>query len=650
MVKVTLKSMTLTDFKGMSNRIYNFGKKNVVKGKNGRGKTTIADAFYWLFADKNYNLFSNPNIRPNDGRECIPTVRLVLDVDGKEVEVAKMQKAKYSKPDADGNRKVTLTNTYEINSVEKTERDFKSYLSDLGFDLTRFLQLSHPAMFILGMNDKKLRDQMRETLFAMVENFMSDLEVARLSPKTATLASMLEKWTLKEVEAMQTATLRKIRENYGKDGEILRAKIAGLESAKTRIDVSEMELGKNAVLERLEEIAKQTSSVQDLYDEQMKLSDGVLRLKFKLSDMQTEANKELDESRSSLIRTKYGLESELRSKESEIAYVVNEITRLTKENDSFETKKKNKADEWKKVKALKFDEATTVCQYCGQNYPEERTNEIRSSFEENKKKALAGITEEGMKYKNAIEENKKEISALQDKLKDFHNGKDALEVRIADLAAEIESMPSSVDISETDDYKEIVRQIEEKEVHLNQCKTFSESIKEFDKEKKELEKELRHYEAEIAKASNDDAIDEQIAQLKEKQMEYEQSIADCESILDQIKIIYRTKNELLTDEVNSHFEIVKWMFFDYQKNGEYKEVCIPTIDGKRFGTHTNTGLEVLAKLDIVKGLQKYFGQYYPVFLDGAECLDNDSAAAIEMESQLIMLKVSNDKELIWEVA
>lgn len=240
MIIAKLRTMTLTDFKGMSNRTYDFGQKTVVKGKNGKGKTTVADAFYWLFADKNYNLFSNPNIRPNDGRECIPTVRLVLDVDGKEVEVAKMQKAKYSKPDADGNRKVTLTNTYEINSVEKTERDFKSYLTDLGFDFARFLQLSHPAMFILGMSDKKLRDQMRETLFSMVKNFMSDLEVARLSPKTATLASMLEKWTLKEVEAMQTATLRKIRENYGKDGEILRAKIAGLESAKTRIDVSAM--------------------------------------------------------------------------------------------------------------------------------------------------------------------------------------------------------------------------------------------------------------------------------------------------------------------------------------------------------------------------------------------------------------------------
>ena len=46
-------------------------------------------------------------------------------MDGKEITIAKMQKRKVGKPDANGISKVTLTNTYEINSVPKTERDFK---------------------------------------------------------------------------------------------------------------------------------------------------------------------------------------------------------------------------------------------------------------------------------------------------------------------------------------------------------------------------------------------------------------------------------------------------------------------------------------------------------------------------------------------
>ena len=155
--------------------------------------------------------------------------------------------------------------------------------------------------------------------------------------------------------------------------------------------------------------------------------------------------------------------------------------------------------------------------------------------------------------------------------------------------------------------------------------------------------------SEISRASNNDSIDEQIAELRKKQIEYEQALADCEDILDQIKEIGKKKNNLLTEEINSNFEVVKWIFYEYQKNGEYKEICVPTINGKRFGECTNTGLEVLAKLDIVKGLQKFYGSFYPVFLDNAECLDSKSKSKIDMNCQLIMMCVSEEKELKVEV-
>lgn len=66
---------------------------------------------------------------------------------------------------------------------------------------------------------------------------------------------------------------------------------------------------------------------------------------------------------------------------------------------------------------------------------------------------------------------------------------------------------------------------------------------------------------------------------------------------------------------------------------------------KIFWKSTNTGREVLAKLDIIKGLQRFYGQSYPVFLDGAECLSDETIKRIEMNCQLILLKVTEDKEL-----
>ena len=186
-MKAKIKRIELTDFKGVRNASYEFGDKTKISAENGAGKTTIADSFYWLFADKNYSLASNPNIRPNDGRECTPTVIAELDVDGKSVTVAKMQKYKVSKPDANGVSKVSLTNTYEVNSVPKSERDFKEYLSDLGVDFDKFLQLSHPDVFVAGMNEKKAREQMRNTLFEMAGT-ISDLEIAKMSAETKEVA------------------------------------------------------------------------------------------------------------------------------------------------------------------------------------------------------------------------------------------------------------------------------------------------------------------------------------------------------------------------------------------------------------------------------------------------------------------------------
>lgn len=647
-MNLTLKTMDLTDFKGVNSKHYDFANKTVVSGKNGLGKTTMADAFYWLLTDKNYSLASNPNIRPSDGRECIPTVRLLVEIDGSELELAKMQKARYSKPDAEGKRKVTLSNAYEINSVEYTERDFKKYLTDKGMDFNTFLQLSNPNTFIKELEEKKTRDLVRDTLFSMTDSNLTDLDVARSSSEMSVLAGMLEKWTVKEIESMQKSTLRKIREDYGKDGEILRGKIIGLESAKVRIDVSEMELGKNAVLEKIKENRALATDVQALYDEQFSKADGILQLKFRLSDMQAEANAELNRKKSELKLKKVKLSADHAGICTLVTSESVSVTRLKNENERFEKKRAAKIEEWKKFNSMKFDEADTICRLCGQAYPEERIADMRRKFEENKLEALAEITKEGMELKTAIDENNIAIESGTKRIEELTKQREEQEIELSDISAEIASLPENIDISECEEYKKIVSEIAEKETHLNQCKSFSDRVKDLDAEHELLLKELRKYEDVIAKASNDDEIDSKIEALKEKQIEYEQSIADCENVLNQIKELSKIKNNLLEESINKNFELVKFILHDYQKNGEYKEVCIPTINGKRFGEHTNTGLEFLAKLDIIKGLQKYYGQYYPVFVDCAESLDTESLNAISMDCQIVMLRVTDDKELKME--
>ena len=643
-MKVKIKRIELTDFKGVKNAKYEFGDKTKISAENGAGKTTIADAFYWLFTDKNYSLASNPNIRPNDGRECTPTVVAELDIDGKPVTVAKMQKCKVSKPDANGVSKVSLTNTYEVNSVPKSERDFKEYLSDLGVDFDKFLQLSHPDVFVAGMNEKKAREQMRNTLFEMAGT-ISDLEIAKMSSKTKEVADLFENYTKEEIEAMQNATLRKIKENYGKEGEILRAKIEGLESAKVDIDVAEYELGKRAVMELIKSNKAKQEDNSKLFEEKQKLSDGILELQFELNDLQRKANEKNLAEREELNR-KISDKKFLVRKTKDTIVETKQMIGFT--NQNIDTLKQNLSvarDDWKSANERVFDEKSLVCPYCRQEYPIEKKEQLRADFESHKAEELKRATDFGNKTKEMLDKEKKRLEELEKELPEHEQSLEMLNSTIADLEKQLSELSQSIDISDKEDVKAIKAQIAEKEKAMQTSNSADEIRSQLKTELEELQEQYNEFERQIAKASNNVEIDEQILELRAKQSEYEQSKADCEKILYQLSIVSRKKNELLTEEINKHFKIVKWKLFDYQKNGGYVDCCIPLIDNRQFGTSTNKGREILAKLDIISGLQKFFGQNYPVFLDNAESLSEQTVKRIDMDCQLIYLVVSEDEDL-----
>lgn len=645
-MKMQILSMALTDFKGCKNAKYDFYERTGIVGENGCGKTTIADAFYWVFFDKNYALNSNPDIRPSDGRECTPRVDLELEIDGKPVTVSKMQKEKRSKPDANGViKRRTLTNTYEINSVPKTERDFKEYLLALDVDFEKFLQLSHPDLFIAGMNEKKTREQIRNTLFEMAGT-LTDLEIAQMTDGVEDLKNLLEKYSREEIEAMQNATLRKIRENYGKDGEILRAKIEGLESAKAHIDVAEMELGKKTVQELIKSNESKQVDLGSQLEECQNLSDNVLSLKFELNNYQREANaehlKKVKDLQHEIDNKKYELISLRKSEEKN----QREINLLNAEIKACIEKRNNLANMWKQAKSEVFDETSVICPTCGQNLPEEEASKIRSEYENNKQYRLEKIEADGSYEKQRLGDLKEKLEKVSLFNTDNELIKAAIEKEIEKLEEQLGSLPIQANIVETEKYKQLQEQIAEKEKAIEKYADLNGMRSELKVEHSKLQEDLMMFEREIAKSENDNRIDEQIIELRKKQAEYEQSKADCEKIIEQLKTLSIKKNELLTEKINKCFELVKWQLFEYQKNGEYKETCVPIIDNKRFGVSTNKGREILAKLDIVKGLQKFYSQNYPVFLDNAESLSLITMKRITMECQLVMMCVGENQFVI----
>lgn len=644
-MQVKIKSISLQFFKGVKSATYQFDGKNVsVIGQNGAGKSTIATAWYWVFANCDTNLHNNPAIFPLDIEECTPTVRIWLNCGGKSVEVAKMQKRTVKKSKTGGADTISQSNSYEVNSVEYGERDFKKKMAEYGFDFDLFLPLSHPDVF----TSQKSAD-MRKVLFGMASE-QSDYEIACDTKGAQNAALLLENYNAEEVKAMQNATLRKIREEYGKDGEILRAKIEGMEQSKTDIDVAELELQKNSLNEQIADNKTRQEDISKEFEEQQKASDGILELKFELNDLQRKANEENNHKRRELEEEISSADTSAQQHSRTIVLANDKIVSKKRDLESYEKEIFKCGEERGKVNALEFDEKSLVCEYCGQNLPEDKKKGKKEEFSKKKSDDLARISEQGNGWKQRIKETKADIERLEKTVEIAAKQKELAEKRSEELEEQLEKLPQSIDISDRPEVQEIQRQIAEKEAAINKGNNAEKIRKDLRFELNDLQNHLVAVEKQLALAQKNVEIDEQIAALRKKQGEFEQNKADAEKILYQLDLVSRKKNTLLQDDVNSHFKLVKFRLFDYLKNGSVVDDCEPTIDGKSLKDHSNGALRVLAKLDIVDGLQKFYGQHYPVFAEDFSLVTDNTECRIDMDCQLIKLVAEKGvKELKIEV-
>lgn len=667
-MKAALKSLHLENFKGTKDKTYEFGKTTRVSGMNRLGKTTIATAWFWLLADKNYELVSNPNIRPDDVEECVPTVTAVLDVDGKEITIAKMQKRKVGKPDANGISKVTLTNTYEINSVPKTERDFKADLEELGLIVDNFLVCSHPDVF----TGQKQAD-MRKMLFKMA-SAKTDAEIAATSEDTADAAKLLESYKFEEIEAMNNASKKKAVEQL----DAIPNQIIGLEKAKVDVDVAEQELAKAELERKITEVDQKIvgagNAVESLRQEEM-------QLQFDMSVITQNMSRELSAKRRELENSLENYDPVVENIRKNISKTEGQIADNTQAIADADVERKKLGEQYnaEKVKVFDetpylfdeskwvFDENSTVCSLCGQTLPADKIKQLKADFESRKEKAridaaqrladaknnfitqkksnLEEIKAKGTAKKNLIDELTKKNVDLQAVIDDLKEQEKVAAARKEELSKQLAGIPEEADYTQNEEYVTLNTRHNEvlAEIERLRAADDAEIVASLKIEKADLRSQLEEVNKIIAQAANNIRIDEQIADMQKKQREYEQAKADAEKILHQLKEVSKRKNALLVEEINQHFGIVSWKLFDYQKNGEYKEVCVPMVDGKEFGVTTNTGREIQAKLDICNSFQKFFDMYVPIILDGAESLNNEYIPAVD--TQLILLTVTEDKQL-----
>ena len=628
-----IKSIILNQFKGVSRAEYEFTKNTIVSGRNASGKTTIADAYYWLFTDKDYSLKANPEVHPDFLSESEPSVEIICDIDSKEVSLRKFQKDNRTKKQKESNAPVKISNQYEINAVPVSQKDFVAKLKEYGIDTDNFLLLTHPEIFT-GMKSADCR----KILFGMVTD-VSDKTIAESMGDCQELSDLLDNYTVDEITALQKRTKKEADQNL----DCIPEQIVGMERIRVQIDVKALTEQKDTIQTDINnaEARLKNNPLPSVGD----LNQQIVALENRQKTMSENAN--IDR-RQKLLEKQMELNNVSREKielEREIKIAIGAEEERQGRVESLQETYQQLSDTFQRLKQQTFDESTNICKYCGQPLPADRAEENRKRFET-----------EIQRQKDEINHNaariKKQIKDLEGHPVEIPDGKqlEVMTEHISALEQEITALDKHIDVSDSPEYKALDNQIKAIHVQIDELdKARTEHIR-MDQEIAEKRRELNAVNDQLAQVEVNKRIDNQIAEAKQKQKEYAQSAANAEKILDQISRVSMKKNEMLTDQVNSHFSRVRFKLFETLKNGEVRDCCIPMVDTGN-GEYrdilyaANTAAIVRGQLDIISGLQKFYSQDLPVFLDGAECLDQNNSV-IDVPYQLIQLKVSDDAELV----
>lgn len=634
-------------FYGKNTLDTDFSMKTVLSGQNEVGKSTVKRIILDVLNCHDENDREITGIRPHDENgveiDDVDITRAVtFEVDGKAKTLKKVTRQKRNKK---GEITGSVTD-YSINDVPYKMADYNQYINDNMAELG-VLPFCLNAMTLLNKPQAEQR-------LALASYFgtHTDEEICDMFPQFAELKPMFDDGDVDQLKKVCRGKLNGTGGRNGSKGLVkerdeISTRIDTIHSTNEYTDLAELELQKKTYEPQLKEIEDKLSDYNKILEDKQKATEDIMNLKFELSDMEREANADNQKKRMELQLQLDGYNVSIHKTESMIKAEKTSIE-STERKIGFcaENLEKVRAD-WEKTKELAFDESSINCPMCGQKLPEDKIESMRAEFEERKAKNLKALEDKG----NALLNNSKEIAYLEKELKQAVEDKRTelkeLTERHDIVAKELRKVPTDVDMTGNSEYQALKAKIEEKEKALADENDTSELIRKLKNERNELLRQVSSVSAKVELgAANNKRIDDSIADLEDKRKDLNQEIADWERKLDLLKEFTRKKNELLQADVNKYLNFATAKLFRPLLNGDTEECCDFTYNGEAYARNLNHGARMLVEVDVCRAFQKVANVNFPIIIDDTESVDDWRIPQID--NQLIMLKHTQDKELVIE--
>ena len=666
MKKILIDKICLRYFKGVENKEIVLGDNiNVVKGRNGIGKSTIADAISWVLFGTNQSGATKFGIKTKDkdGKEIedvAHSVEISLSVQDEQEGLTCYVLTRTLTETRKEDGSVTNSYTYKVDGEVETAGDFKKVVDAICPEEV-FRLCSSPYSFT-QMDWSEQRKRLNE-MFGVP----SVEDVTGGDKKYDVIKELLEKEDIDKVLKHLNYKRKEVQKSLDEVPVRLEALKNVLPKAEDWADIEKQ------IKEKGQEIAATRKSLNtidnggaDLIRKQQNISTLNLDHKRKRI-MEESAQLRLGE----IIKANAEAKTACKKAVAEAEQNIEDLKQKSKSFDralekcdarmnELDAEKADGKEKWKLIKARKWEwnEDDAFCPTCKQPLPEDQVQRI---MEESKKAFLnnqasdlkklgddaARIKEEVKKCEETTEyfktEQKTTETALIEARKALVEARKALEEQ---AKKEEEKVSVETLLAEKPEYKQVCDRI--KKIEAEQEKPADEGMSEEDKKlKADLEKKLKDLESErevlasrLAVKAQWEKVNAQIIGLQEERTQWKEQIDSLDEKIKAASDFQKRSCEVLEENVNRRFKLVRWKMFRRQLDGTDKPWCECSVDGVPY-SDLNTAAKINAGLDITNTLKRHYGVDVPCVIDNAETVQEP----LYEGGQQIRLTVTEDEEM-----
>ena len=616
-----------------------------IEGDNETGKSTIFDAFTWLFfgkdshdrSDKNFNIKTITSSTGEQIKRVEHSVEAVFLLNGERTSAMRVLKEKWSKKKG-ATEKVFIGNAtdYYWNDVPLSKRDYEAKISQF-ISESVFKMVTDPFAF------NNLHWEKQRNILTELGVSVTDEQIAKGNSDFIKLMDKLTNKSFEEYKTQMKNQLRRLKNDKqgipARIDELLRDKPEEIDFDAIEKEIDSLNKSLSSIDDK---IADKNKLADDLHKEYQALRDKLSDLKSKKQDIELETKRSVREEVDAIKNPSNELSRKIIQIQDEVYDYQQGIDKLEKSilSDKAELKtviekKEAKSKKWddKNAEEFRVDSEALNCPTCNKPFDDDKKEKLignmQSEFNSQKQESLTQINSEGQRLKKQqgeleriISTNKKRVAEGNSKLKEKQTELDKLNSELEKLRKNPVEKPDVEDytkkrLGSNKEYQSILQEIESTESKLENQKSVD--VSEFKEERKVILHQLDNNKSQLNSKSEIERIDNRVAELEAEEQDNAQHIADAEKELNTIQEFEIARMEAIEGSVNNKFKKVKFRMFSELIDGTKTPDCICTYKGIPF-PDVNTAGQIEAGLDIIDALCEFYNTQTTIFIDKAESI------------------------------